>query len=46
MYGFADYWEICKYVAMAAFDLSSQSYGPEIVYSKGDENFPPPVGTQ
>jgi len=32
LYGFADYHEICEYVAMAAFALSSQSYEPETVY--------------
>ena len=31
LYGFANYYEICDYVAMAAFDLSSQSYELERV---------------
>ena len=33
LYGFADNHEICEYVAMAAFALSSQSCEPEIVYN-------------
>ena len=33
LYGFADYHEICEYIATAAFALSSQSYEPEIVYN-------------